>query len=209
MQWRSLLLVRQEHQHRLKTAAVVDTPELFQEITEATVVLAALASTIAADVASARRKQLVCGLATAPKAVLTPVPNAKAYSVVAVFEDGTAAVVAEAAVAVLEDADSIKAALVTHLADVAVAAASAATVALAVDAAVAVVLNQSLPAFVKIMARQSAVASVVHVAVVVSADAFVAAVVLKDASSTKCWLVTQPTHTSDSPQQTLTALAAT
>ena len=134
-----------------------------------------------------------------------------------------------AVVAALVVADSIKVASDTHLADVEaeavvdVAAALEATAATVLAAAVAVVAadiavasSLSLQEFVLGLAEESAVASV-HLtkdiqppsAAVVAADAFVADVALKDASSTKCSLVTQPTLTLDSRRQTFLLLAAT
>lgn len=191
--------------------AAVDTLELFQAATEATVVLAASASITVAVAVLPPRRQPRCGAATAPKAVLTPVLNDKDCLVVAASKD---VFVAEWAAVAVAAADSIKAASVTHRADVVAAAASVATAAAVVvtaDAAVAVGSSQNLLVFVLDLAEESAVASVDHTAAaaVVAADAYVADVALKDASSTTCWLVIQPTLTSDTHRQTPAAHAVT
>ena len=131
-----MLLVRQEHQHWLKTADVVaDTQELFQEIMEATADLAALALIILAAEESPLLRLLHCGAVTAAKAVAIPVQNAKDCLVVVV--DAALRIVWEAeAVAVVAAADSIKVASVTHpvVADVAPAVVDAVVV--VVDAVV-------------------------------------------------------------------------
>lgn len=112
---------------------------LFLEVTEATAVLAVSVSTTAAAVVSARHRQPVFGLATAPKAVLTLDRNAKDCLVVVVSKVATAAEVAVAAVVASAAVEgSTEVASVILLVDVGVAAASAATAVVVPAAAVAV-----------------------------------------------------------------------